>query len=1236
MLAALASLGFIGCNDDVPGYFSPSDACSACTSNQVCQDNTCLDKCGDTVCSAEQMCIDGTCQNKPKCGDTYCDNNQTCVNDVCVDKAKCGDTYCETSQICIDNKTCMDTICGSTRCLDGQVCHENACIDPKCIGVVCKEANQVCVAGSCQTNPCLNVTCNDGRVCQPTTGKCRYEGEIKVGATVTNSETDPTTNKPLTTEDGSKTAIVSIKLDHKPEGNVTIECKTNPATEATVDCSNIVFTPDNWDQPQTVTITGAKDDIVDGNQPYTVTITTHSQDDPQFEGLETKLDFVSIDTDKAEISVPNDVFKTSEAGESATIPVALTSKPTADVTITVTSKDITEGKLVDANGNEVESITLTFTPDNWNTHQNVVVKGQPDQETDGNVDYNVSLQSQSQDPNFDGKEAAIHLQNKDSEPGIVVTPANTDDLQEGGTKIYNISLNTRPEGNVTISIEGTEGDVEICLVETDAEGNITIKEDETGAKLCSNEQSIVISPDAFDDGVNIAVKAPDDDVINETQKTFEVEVSVDDDNTNDDKYKEVADKTISGNIEDTDKAGVAIDKPAQTIVSEDGKKSIDIGISLPSKPKGDVTVTCVIGDTTEVMISKINGVDAAPDAECLLTFTQDNWNTAQTITFTGVMDYVVDGDQTSSIDFIPTSTADANFNYDATTNPDVKSTLSGVVTENVDRADIVINPPANTKIREEVENSRDFSFRLSAKPDAPVTITLSSSDTSNRSKVSVGEGVTATQNEDGTISITIQPDDWNKDIPIHIEAIDNEITDGNLEVDITFSASTTDGNFNGKTNTQKFTIIDNETADIVIEPDQVTFDLTAEEQINVTLTSQPSAETKVVVTDPAGVAQTITFTTTGDEWKKGIPVKLGTDPNNPNNYNSQIKTEVTVSGNDYKDKTQTAQATVIRTKGFEKTGNCDTKEQVLKPGKYKLQVWGAAGGDLVENDQEKNSHGGLGGYAEGILTVGDGDEVTIFVTAGGKGLKSATPSAGGSDSASAGCNGGGGGCGVQSGSKVYSGYGGGGGTDMRVGDKTSYYSRIIVAGGGGGADNSGREDDLKENSTEINPENNGSGGYGGGEISGEPLCGGEACTKKVNGNKIPVSVNATQTAGYEFGQGMTCRTKHDTGGGGGGWFGGKADSGNDNHNMGGGGGSGFVYTKDSTATIAAINAKNKDDKTKQYSVDAKYQLTEAKTIAGDKTVNIPVHGNYLGSTAAKDLMAGNKGDGFARITRLTK
>ena len=135
--------------------------------------------------------------------------------------------------------------------------------------------------------------------------------------------------------------------------------------------------------------------------------------------------------------------------------------------------------------------------------------------------------------------------------------------------------------------------------------------------------------------------------------------------------------------------------------------------------------------------------------------------------------------------------------------------------------------------------------------------------------------------------------------------------------------------------------------------------------------------------------------------------------------------------------------------------------------------------------------------------------------------------------------------------------------------------------------------------------NDGSGGYGGGLEGGLPKSGtGESTT----------GYNGTQTDGYEFGKGQSAYNYVDIGGG----------------------GSGFVYTKDSTATIEAINAKNKDDKTKQYSVDAKYQLTDAKTIAGDKTINIPVHGNYLGSTDAKDLMAGNKGDGFARITRLTK
>lgn len=187
--------------------------------------------------------------------------------------------------------------------------------------------------------------------------------------------------------------------------------------------------------------------------------------------------------------------------------------------------------------------------------------------------------------------------------------------------------------------------------------------------------------------------------------------------------------------------------------------------------------------------------------------------------------------------------------------------------------------------------------------------------------------------------------------------------------------------------------------------------------------------------------------------------------------------------------------------------------------------------------------------------------------------------------------------------------------DKNSTDKPSLYARIIVAGGGGGADN-----------PDPSGGNDGSGGYGGGLEGGLP--------KSATDGIDPNGYNGTQTNGYEFGKGQSAYNYVDIGGGGGGWFGGKAYVVKDlNANMGGGGGSGFVYTKDSTATIEAINKINP---TKQYSVDAKYQLTEAKTIAGDKTVNIPVHGNYLGSTAAKDLMAGNKGDGFARITRLTK
>ena len=84
----------------------------------------------------------------------------------------------------------------------------------------------------------------------------------------------------------------------------------------------------------------------------------------------------NADDDTAGITVsPTSGLTTTETGGSGTFTVVLTTEPTADVTIGLTSDDVTEGTVAPA--------SLTFTAANWNTPQTVTVTGVDDVVDDG-------------------------------------------------------------------------------------------------------------------------------------------------------------------------------------------------------------------------------------------------------------------------------------------------------------------------------------------------------------------------------------------------------------------------------------------------------------------------------------------------------------------------------------------------------------------------------------------------------------------------------------------------------------------------------------------------------------------------------------------------------------------------------------------------------------------------------------------------------------------------------------
>lgn len=287
---------------------------------------------------------------------------------------------------------------------------------------------------------------------------------------------------------------------------------------------------------------------------------------------------------------------------------------------------------------------------------------------------------------------------------------------------------------------------------------------------------------------------------------------------------------------------------------------------------------------------------------------------------------------------------------------------------------------------------------------------------------------------------------------------------------------------------------------------------------------------------------------------------------------------------------------------FDYTGSVQTA--TLAPGTYKLECWGAQGGNSNQSNGTYGN-GGKGGYSTGILNVST--NTTIYITVGGQGQNGVfnTRTAGG-------FNGGGDGYGTNN-----SGVGGGGGgaSDIslmspvfshssyfinNIRDTNSLLSRIIVAGGGGSAGY-----DVSNNAA--------NGGAGGGTTGQDGLSnrvyhgtGGKQTTFGTGGSSEEPNRYSVQA---KFGCGASASNSTDVApGGGGGWYGGGL------HCDSAGGGSGYVYTPTTASNYPSGCLLN-----------SAYYLSNAQTIAGNQSFSSPTGGTETG----------HSGNGYVRITKLT-
>lgn len=88
--------------------------------------------------------------------------------------------------------------------------------------------------------------------------------------------------KHLIVHEGNRQATYQLALGVKPQADVHVDLGCD--AQVTVEPSTLAFTPDDWDRPQTITVTAVNDPLIEGL--HTGTITHHFRSrDPVFQGI---------------------------------------------------------------------------------------------------------------------------------------------------------------------------------------------------------------------------------------------------------------------------------------------------------------------------------------------------------------------------------------------------------------------------------------------------------------------------------------------------------------------------------------------------------------------------------------------------------------------------------------------------------------------------------------------------------------------------------------------------------------------------------------------------------------------------------------------------------------------------------------------------------------------------------------------------------------------------------------
>ena len=449
----------------------------------------------------------------------------------------------------------------------------------------------------------------------------------------------------------------TVVLDSKPSSEVTIGV-TSSNSDVTLNKTSLTFAPSTWNQTQTVTVSAAQDEDARDDSASLAHSTISS--DTTYDGLTVSGVSVSVtDDDPAGVRVTPTSLTIPEGGSRA-YTVALTSRPSAEVTIGVTSSnsDVTLNKT-----------SLMFAPSTWNQTQTVTVSAAQDQDArddSASLAHTVS----SSDASYDGasiSDVTVSVTDDDTD-GVTITPTGLS-LTEGSSGTYSVVLTSEPAADVVVTI--THGGDE------DISPEVTL---------------LTFAPASWNTPKTVRVSAAeDDDAVNDSATLAHTASS------SDTTYNDLSISSVAVSVTDNDVVGVTVSKVSLSL-AEGGSSSYTV--VLDSRPSAEVTIG-VTSSNSDVTLNKTS-----------LMFAPSTWNQTQAVTVSAAQDEDARDDSAT----LAHSTTSSDTTYDGLT----VSGVSVSVTDD-DTAGVTITP---TGLSLAEGSSGTYSVVLTSEPAADVVVTI--------------------------------------------------------------------------------------------------------------------------------------------------------------------------------------------------------------------------------------------------------------------------------------------------------------------------------------------------------------------------------------------------------------------------------------------------------------------------------------------------------------------------------